>query len=162
MEDINDIYGPYEIYLPWWFVIFISISVLIFVTLIAGGIYYLRKNKKSHPTKIDSKQNHFSPEDQLHITILKLKKDLQIHFADDISKKLAQAVRIFLRDAGHTDSLKKTTNETKRALKKSSLDPERQELIWNILRNADVVKFADRDTTRDKVTELISQALRYF
>ena len=159
MQDIHDIYGPYEISFPLWFVLLVAFGFILLLATIFIGIYFYRKHFQKEAPKREKIQRKFSPEENLHIATLKLKKDLRHHFADEISKKLSQEIRIFLNDAKYTDSLKKTTNETRRALKKTDLGREKQELILEILKNADGIKFAERDTTREKVSELLDRIL---
>jgi len=159
MQDIHDIYGPYSTPLPAWFFLLVILGVLILLSGLLGGIYYWKKNQKKEK-KPTIKQKTFSPAENLHIAVLKLKKDLQSSFADVISKQLAQEVRIYLRDAGYTNSLKRTTNETRRALKKTNLKKETQKIILDILVNADAVKFAEKDASRARVTLLLEDAGR--
>ncbi len=166
-ETLRDIRAPADFSIPLWEQLYsriLLVNVVVVVFLAVVGLTFYRRVRRGHDTPATAAQ-YRAPwevafEEFERIESLNLPRDgrLKEHYA-----LVSRALRVYLQsallgDMSTVDAVDMTTDEIAAALKSSALSYENTLEVFDLLTDADLVKFANELPSASQAIEAVARA----
>ena len=166
-ETLRDIRAPADFSTPLWEQLYFRIllvNVVVVVILAAVGLTFYRRARRGHDTPTTAAQYRapwevaFEEFDRIESLHLPRDGRLKEHYA-----LVSRALRVYLQsallgDMSTVDAVDMTTDEIAAALKSSALSYESTLEVFDLLTEADLVKFANELPSASQALEAMARA----